>query len=472
MDSIHTDKPLRSRAQQKFITKQLEMVLFNSFHSTADIPLHAVDALIDHYQTLYPVIFTSHTNSTTITKAPLEDLLSQLKTISAQLHSTYSTVEPTILVIQLYDCLNNLKHTIAQQPLKNAMTADAVSNTLFTERLPDVSAWIAWLGDLICNYRCITNWEKKFCQELSNAELKELARTFNCKKRAAVINSIFYFKLHPEELLKQGYSADQLLHTKKQLEDLHDNVKRLFCALKHSCWERCQLRIPEYIFQGSELPEGMHFVGRSDHARSLARLLHQYPLELPQNAEIILQNPIHNILRAFKFWFNPSRLVDAIIGIWNTNEVQSMENGKKLQKFSSIMQHYYQGISTSECINIFGYLSNKSSQYFIRSLHAAANNSAPGILPTCSSQDKKTIQLVASLFMALLRLIQEELHARNITTKTVDLTKKNKYTFQPGKRNVQAITHILLHYSTIEHPCNKTLESLFDTIECDGWGAE
>lgn len=468
MDSLNTDEAVRKKIVRKLATKQLESTFFNSFQSTCstnESRLMALNALLEHYQGLYPQDYTACNNQPPKSAIPVEEQLQQLKVHSAALHNVFTTTAPEILIQRLFQTLNRVKGTLMNGVIDAYPVLETPSCSLFSEKIPGANAWFFQIGTLIRNHRLTPNWENTFCQQLSNEALKDLARSFNCKERAAIVNSVFYFKLYPAELLNPGYSAPQLLMTKKLLEDLHDNAKRLFRAVKHSAAERCQLRIFDYIFQGLELPEGMRFVARADHAHSIKKVLSDYPIKVPADTAVIVQNPMHALLRAYKFWFNPNRLIDAMMGMWNSSTAPANERKTPLRLFSCSLQRYYQALSTSECIDLFGYFSNKSSQYFYRCLQAAIDNSAPEALPPCSAQDKKIIRLIATLFLTLVQQLQKELQARNISTDALVINSARKPRFLPGKRNRRAIEHIIARYSTIEHRPNQTLEALFNTIE-------
>lgn len=468
MDHRGNEQEVQQRAQIKFAIKQLESRLFYNLESSPNDKkslLTILNELISAYQTLYNKTSSILPYQHRPPAGTIMEYAVQLHLLRTELYRQYESEKGKQLLDKLWNCLSNLYYCVKQHPFIQAQKPNPLMSSLFQEQKSDISNWFYWLGDLICNHRDYSGWTNQFCQSLSNTELKQLARAFNSKEYAAVINTVFYLRFHPAELLTEPYEPEALLQIKHQLDDLHEHIHRLFHTLESLCYERCHLKLADYLYHGSELPTGIAFIARNEHLEVIKTVLKNYPLDFNINVPSTMHNPVQDFLRAYKFWFNPNRLIDSIMGLWSSTIEETSSQQQSFEPFSKKVHQYYQKLSTSECIDLFGYFTNKDSQYLMRCLQTAASDKECDLLPIRNSQDKKLIALVAKLFSISIEGLYTELNARNLqTTRPYSATDKPKK-FQPGKRNLKAVTHIIKHYSTIEHQKNSMLENLFNTME-------
>ncbi|MCC5792202.1 MAG: hypothetical protein JJT82_06280 [Legionellaceae bacterium] len=458
---------LEERVTRKYAMKQLMAQLRHQ--SSQPYPDHhrklqMIDRIMQHYHTWYQQPIPHTTEAAPLPTTSLDDAFHQWQDLHCQLHRHFDVETQAILQQQLWTCLYTIRYWIQQDTFEKAQGPDQNPHALFNRQQPRSEAWLQWLGDLICVYKQQSHWATPFCQNLTDEELKKLARSFKDKDIRTLFNSLFYYKLHPEDLVTPSSSSEEQLQYRKQLTDLYAQIERLFQALQHEFIQRYRLQLPDHLYHGDELPPAVSFQPAKEHAAILRSLLSHYPESDTVTEAAPLANPVLDLLRAYKFWFNPIRLINAVMAIWMAShqQGQSLESNQSL--FRKQLTSWFQHASTSLCIDLFGYFTNKDTRYLLRTLEYAANGRQDASLPQFSPAEKEQIAVVHALICAMIDIVQEELQNRNITTE-LPPPPVGKKAFTPGKRNLQALTHICNYYCSPRQRDNTVLKQLMDSIE-------
>ena len=165
----------------------------------------------------------------------------------------------------------------------------------------------------------------------------------------------------------------------------------------------------------------------------------------------------NDIFRAYKFWFNPNRLIDAAMML--SEDFSHAYTGT--ETFQTQTRSLYQQFTTTECFDLYGYFSNKDSCYLMRTLLAVNRGLSLSWLPPLKDSDKATIKRVYNVLECTMETLREELLARHIKTEPYDRELSIKE-ITLGRRNRDAVIRIIGLYSKETQATNVKIEKLFN----------
>lgn len=294
--------------------------------------------------------------------------------------------------------------------------------------------------------------------QLSQLDSQTLIDLFHLFSRTDVIemtHTIFFYQLYPEQLLVQPAHPEKMISAKTRLASLYDVIKCLHQSITHALIQKGQPPIPEYLFHTDDLPKGIEIQINTDYRASVLLAVKSLRTHSQLTQEPNRIQPIQAIFRAYKYWFNPSRLIDAVMILRQQSTAQTFE-----QKISAL----YQQLSVNECLDLYGYFSNKDTCYFMRTLLAVQQDLPLDWIQAISPQDKKTIDSVYQTLECVMNALRDELNARHFKTKAYK-RRLNPEKIAPGRRNRQAVSRIILLYARTTNSKNTKIDALFNAIE-------
>jgi len=457
--TIHSYTKARLRWDIKGLERRL-VSLMTDISSEPRLCLEVLEQLMVAYQRLYAKTSLPAQEVPRPPSMMLRDFPLILQARAQTLRSEYHGEKKSLALAAYWQCLLDIRYCLNQEAFGQSNRPFSYHTSMFA---PDhnIERWFLWLSDLIRLHRNSPRWTHSFCQTLSNDELKTIALSFHSLQYSSIVNSLFYYKIHPETLLDTLPAAEQLLRMKHQLCDLHTHIEDLFHAIAQRSWEQLSLKIADYLYHGDELPYGIHVQPLQTHKLIIEKALEVYPSSIDTQAAPVLDNPVQDILRAYKFWFNPTRLIDAIINL----SIPSLSDKETSEEDSFI--HQIQALSTSECLDFYGYLSNKDTQYFLRSLHMGSLDRSLPTLPNRSAEERAAIAALYEKVRQLITYVRETLDNRNITLDAYPDIEGNVDSFDPGKRNQKAIQHIITHYVSPVRRRQSSVDDLLCEMEAD-----
>jgi hypothetical protein len=220
----------------------------------------------------------------------------------------------------------------------------------------------------------------------------------------------------------------------------------------------------DYLFHGDELPQGMLMEVNPN----LLPIIHEAirKLKIVQTAEdeqhITLER-LYDLARAYKFWFNPNRLIDATMVLQQRLAQNPGSDMNDLTVFFHAMVRLYEQLTTTECMDLYGYFANKDTRYLLYLLFLIKEGETLDWLPVVHEREKKAIDRVFQALKNVMEALREALKNRSIVTEpfVYDLEKNKTHA---GKRNREAIHRILTLYGEDRPRSHTRINELFDCI--------
>lgn len=301
-------------------------------------------------------------------------------------------------------------------------------------------------------------------ERLAEQELLELYYLFDQPDYISLINSLFLYKTNPQSLYEHILHPEKLVSVQTRLTLLHSFIELLHASVRQTLRQRGFNADHDYLLHGNDMPTGVSVDNAGSFRDGIAMAVKEWGLARLINPDDgIRPGKLDELFQAYKFWFNPCRLIDAVMKLQTqlTGDCQSGANIIRL--FSSQMSLMYRRLTTDQCLDLYGYFSNKSSCYLMRSLLAVLDGPANSFLPVSDEQDKQAIRQVYLALDCVMNALRDELQHRHISTEAY--ARQNYLDVKPGRRIVHALTRIVQVYGVNREKKNDRLDQLFRELE-------
>lgn len=295
--------------------------------------------------------------------------------------------------------------------------------------------------------------------KLDTARLLQLAKPFFQQPFIHLTHAVFICKLQPQKLSPTLLHPEKLVSIQHRINMLYTFILLLHQTVQKLLLERKLPTLPDYLFHDLEkLPQGVD-VHLSTQDKQL--IYHAITSSSPPpktHATLIDHNPLETLLCAYKYRFNPNRLVDVIWRLtYQTN------NTAFIQQLSS----YFKQLTSTQCLDLYGYFSNKDTNYFLRTLASILSETEFSWLPPLHEEEKKALAHTFEITCAIMDGLREELGKRGIHTTSYPAiqTKETIQAIKPSQRNRHAMLRIIHLYGRKPLPTNTKLEQLFLALE-------
>ncbi|WP_419420089.1 hypothetical protein ACNVED_01980 [Legionella sp. D16C41] len=367
------------------------------------------------------------------------------------------------LVAELVFFYQNLK-SLLSIPTKALKPVESSKN-IFLKKLIQVVTTEEWLLALV-KFANETGNNIDYYQEqlssLSTDDLLIIDKKLMAQDFIALHNSIFFFKINPNELYPQTIHPEKLISVKTRLKFLYHFIELLQYFSSQLLKQRGLRDKHDYLFHGEEIPAGINIQIKSEHKDLIRQAIKTWRLNHLNLFSESVPEQLSEIFRAYKFWFNPISLIDSIMNFYTkANTTKTLAGSKGL--FLNQLNMLYQQLTTTDCLNLYGYFSNKDTNYLMRTLLASYQGYK--ILPrTLLPAEKEAVLTVYTVLNLVMNTLREELKNRHIVTDPYDHDIKTK-TLTPGRRNLQALQRVLDIYCEPSTVQMTNLEQLFAKLE-------
>ncbi|KTD00039.1 hypothetical protein [Legionella erythra] len=300
--------------------------------------------------------------------------------------------------------------------------------------------------------------------DLDDQQLIDLDhRLARCEFRS-LINSIFYYGINPDNLYDFSLHPEKMISVRNRLNTLYQFIVFFHQQLLQGLRQRGFHSGHDFLFHGSELPEGITVEAEKKYQGLITEVIKEWRLtHWFEQEELLGQAKLLDIFRAYKYWFNPNRLIDAAMSL-----KASLANGFPVTGqnvlFNQQMKRLYQQLSTTDCLDLYGYFANKDSSYLMRTLNAACHGQEIVDFPPLTLQERDTVFYVYSVLETLMDALREALDERGLTTVPYERQVGAKKV-KPGRRNLQALRRLVSLYAEPALRLNHRLEALFKEVE-------
>lgn len=292
---------------------------------------------------------------------------------------------------------------------------------------------------------------------LNTETLIKIYNLFTNPDYVSLINSLFFYKLHPQHLFQYAVHPEKLISIKTRLTMLYFLIEIVHKTVLETLNHRGFSADKDYLFHGNEMPQGISIKSFQPFQELILIVMKEWRLiTTGLNNETTMQNKFTDLFHAYKFWFNPNCLIDAVMILESKTE-------EKNQFFTDQMLILYQTLSTTKCLDLYGCFSNKDSIYLMRLLRAAYMGKEISQFAPFLEHEKQAIKKVYLILNCVMNTLRIELKQRQVSTRPYQYRNLIK-PVQPGRRNRQALIRIIELYCFVNRPKNLRLEQLFKVM--------
>lgn len=320
----------------------------------------------------------------------------------------------------------------------------------------------SWLSGLIDFWRQFELTSTLF-HDWSISQQQMAVDFFSEIKFVALVNAIFFYKLNPDQLFAQAIHPDKLISVRARLGVLHYCIESLQQQLGNLAVCNNLNSGIDHLFHGDELPQGVMIDADEELRKVILGAIKKLTIKV--RLPSIQQAPFErlpDLLRAYKFWFNPNRLIDVVMLLQQSLVSSTVKN--KAFFFQQEMVLLFARLPTTDCLDLYGYFTNKDSSYFLYTFFAITQNSSFDWLPPLTAVERAAVDDVFQALCSVLDALRIELKNRHITTApyVYSLAKQNPYI---GHRNRDAVFRAIAIYSRQTTIHSDAIEQLFQLIE-------
>lgn len=472
------DNASRNKASVKFEIKLLEARLYKIIgekplpYSKQQQVLTYCTALAEAYTELLKLISPSvqHTviPHTLIYDENLTDCLEQVVAYKKQLLAVESIKEEIHIVFALRDYYKKIESLL--QANESSLSKKRISAYAYSAAFKDITLANtphSWLHAMI-NY---ANGGADYIHalgsqlaQLSDDKLLYLNELIEREDFVLLINTIFFYKINPCSLYDISLHPEKIISVKNRLTILHQFIEFFQQNLLQSLRQRGITTGHDYLFHNDELPDGIIVEAEESYKSLITEAIKDCRLaQVFCPNESLAQGRLLDLVQAYKFRFNPNRLVDVALVLKNALNIGLSESNND-RHFKQQLRVLYHQLSTTECLDLYGYFSNKDTAYLMRTLQAAYLGYQVANVPLLNPVEQERVSEIYFILDNIMNVLREELEHRSITTNPYERQYPSKEV-KPGRRNLQALRRILSLYAEKSIHENTRLNQLFQAIE-------
>ena len=194
-----------------------------------------------------------------------------------------------------------------------------------------------------------------------NAAQQQVALTFFSEpKFIDLVNAVFFYKLYPDKLFAQVMHPEKLVSVRTRLRILHSYIELMQQQLYRAAAQNGLTPGVDRLLHEDELPQGIIFEVDESFREIIQAAIKR--LKVPFTAQNVTQATLellHDLRLAYKFWFNPNRLIDAVMLLRQSLTADTRAN----DIFQHEMVHLFAQLTTTQCLDLYGYFANNDSRY-------------------------------------------------------------------------------------------------------------
>lgn len=325
-----------------------------------------------------------------------------------------------------------------------------------------------WLKTLVefWNLRDDQNQEPTiFFRNWTQVSLQHALDFFANEQLVDLVNAIFFYKLYPDKLFNELIHPEKLVSIRMRLSALHCFIERLQKELFNTVDQREIKPRVDYLFHGDELPQGIMIEVNQEFREIIQSAVKQLKIKFtPENEAQVTLERLHDLLMAYKFWFNPNRLIDAVMVLQQRLVKEKTTEEADLAVFHQEMIVLYRQLTTTECLDLYGYFANNDSRYLLYTLFIIGQGQSLDWLNELNKVEKLAIESVFQALKCVMEALRVELKNRHVSTEPYIYDLAKQY-LQAGRRNRDAVYRIIAIYGRETVTISDNVEKLFCFME-------
>ncbi|CAM2898237.1 Uncharacterised protein [Legionella steigerwaltii] len=287
---------------------------------------------------------------------------------------------------------------------------------------------------------------------------------FSNPEFASLVNAIFFYKIHPEKLFVDVIHPEKLVSVQMRLGVLHHYIELIQQQLHRVALQNGLIPDADYLLHDEELPQGI-IIEINEKCRQMIQAAVK---KLKANVSLSQEKQgaidyLQDLKRAYKFSFNPNRLIDAVM-VLQQNLLPEIVEEQRSTVFQEKMVVLYRQLSTTECLDLYGYFANDDTRYLLYTFFKITQGGTFDWMPSLNREERMAVVEVFDALSCVVEALCIELKNRHLLTETYmyDLAKPN---INIGNPNRDAVFRVMKIYKPTNVIPSDVIEQLFQSIE-------
>ncbi|WP_392538707.1 hypothetical protein [Legionella sp. 227] len=353
---------------------------------------------------------------------------------------------------------------VVEQARKQVHPQSQEAHQLFSNR--EFNLWMEGLLDFLNkNDEVPVTWATLF-DEWNVEQLQMVLEYFSNPEFAALVNAIFFYKFYPDKLFTDVIHPEKLISVQMRLGVLHHYIESIQQQLYRVALKNDLTPTVDYFLHNEEPPQGILIEINEEHRQ----LIQAAVKKLRVNVSLSQEKPeasdwLHDLKRAYKFSFNPNRLIDAVMMLQQNLLSEVIEQEQRAVIFREKMVILYHQCSSAECLDLYGFFANEDTCCLLYTFYKIVQGSTFDWLPILNTEERITVLKVFDALCCVLEALRIELKNRHLLAATYryDLANPN---IDVGDRNRDAVFRVIRIYQQTPITPDNVIEQLFQSIEC------
>lgn len=470
----------RAKAQLKYELKHLESRLhkYLDVHSEQEycheeintLCAHLAQRYLDYLKLVDPgtefIVHSTNDETKTINVLEQTSIISQLKQRLAKIADQEEEARLIAEIASLYhQCTHSTgtSSTLASsKPIESSGCCDELKQLFHYTNLK------LWLSSVVVYWNHSTHQDAELSvifRDWHHDELQLALDFFSEPQLVNLVNAIFFYKLYPDQLFNELIHPEKLVSVRMRLGFLHEFIELLQQQLYRVSLQQGLKSGVDLLFHGEDLPQGILIEVDDDYREIIQLAVKNLKVKFtPENEEQVTSERLHDLGRAYKFWFNPNRLIDAVMVLQQRLVKDSVSDEDKFALFHQEMLILYRQLTTTECLDLYGYFANKDSRYLLYTLFTIIQDKSLDWLPPLNKSEKNAVAGVFHALQCVMEALRVELKNRHVTTEPYVYDLEKQYV-QARRRNRDAVFRLIAIYGREPITISDSVEKLFGDIE-------
>ncbi|VEB33305.1 hypothetical protein [Legionella cherrii] len=353
---------------------------------------------------------------------------------------------------------------VAEQDRKQIHPQSQEMHQFFSRR--QFNLWMEGLVDFLNKNDGVQITWAALLDEWNVEQLQAVLDYFSNPEFAALVNAIFFYKFHPDKLFTEVIHPEKLISVQMRLGLLHHYIELIQQQLYRVALKNDLIPAVDYFLHNEEPPQGILIEINEEHRQLILAAVKK----LRVNVSLSQEKPedsdwLHDLKRAYKFSFNPNRLIDAVMMLQQSLLSEVIEQEQRSVIFREKMVILYHQRSSAECLDLYGYFANEDTRCLMYTFYKIVQASAIDWLPILNTEERITVLNVFDALCCVLEALRIELKNRHLLAAPYryDLADPN---IDAGERNRDAVFRVIRVYQQIPVIPDNVIEELFQSIEC------
>lgn len=279
------------------------------------------------------------------------------------------------------------------------------------------------------------------------------------------VNALFFYKLYPDKLYQELMHPEKLVSVRIRLGVLHDFIETIQKKLYNICSEMGVAPGVDRLFHGDELPQGIMIQVEDKFCSLIQTAVKNLKVQITaEKEEQTILERLYDLGRAYKFWFNPNRLIDAVMVLHQRLVHVKIGDMRNETMFQLAMTNQFKQLNTTECMYLYGYFANNDTRYLLYVLHSVGNGQIYDWIPHINEQGRQAVYGVFKTLFSVMEALRVELKDRNIITEPYKYDAGGDI-IQVKSRNREAILRIIAIYGAQPYVEHNSVDALFSSVE-------